>query len=511
MTPWLLFVLASFQRAAGGSAPLPPALQWRPQQGACFAKFRTPWTEVECSSEVWFDAANRPLCGGIPLQPPDGCAEHSAGVFAPAPSTGAEPLARKLWRMRASVAEEGRGRPCESAAAIVDGQWASLDTDTVTVLRAHGKNPPRVDSPAIWQPGSGCTLLPLDIQTVQRATQHHGTCNGACPGTVLILGDSHMRNMFNGIVGGLRQKLVYAEAPDRDKAPTRVYELRRERDGTYTDSLRGGLPAPGCADPQLVLRVIMLWVPTLNEQITLLKPTAGRTVNLIQSLDPHLVIASPGNSYQLNNNFDAAWFEAWQRFLAQQQCIAAFAVVSWPYGAASKYAHPRMAATEEWMANASQAHDLKHVHMLHLSQATFNAGSLQGPKTFHFACSLDIDLKDENPKTKDEIMRVHAFTNCTDEEDTAMFRAVLTASMMPRRPSVKPNGVDEAATHAAAAAEDFISGIEPSVLKAQRAAGATISADCSARTCGSLGGNCAMALTCPQFEKIGCDCFGCCV
>lgn len=276
-----------------------------------------------------------------------------------------------------------------------------------------------------WVPNS-CSLVPLNPFTWMD--------NSKCQVTIVMMGDSHIRNLFTATVHGLRGSSAFAEAHAGNRAKTAgiilTYEWRKDIDGVASDhyvvhqnahnqknhtSLFDDCPCNEDINARC-LRIAFIWAPTFAEQV--------QHVQLVNDLNADLVIVEPGNSYEVTTVLSNEWISAMEAILQPSE-DRHLAILHFPFG---KQPKGRPDAIEAWISSnnnnittATTEHTrnrISHLEQGHLQQAEFGFDGMQSRKTFHYACTLG------RIQVRNDV--VNSIEMCTDEADTAYIRAITT-------------------------------------------------------------------------------------
>ena len=350
-----------------------------------------------CASPLALRNESAPAtCGGIPLVP-DSCLVPAAGKFEPPEPRLEDRLVRPL-----RLGGSRRTPPvaaCTSSRAVLSGAWVG----------SNGTLAPDEE----WRPHT-CSLAPLDaFAWTDRAAADSCTAQ-----SILIMGDSHMRNLFTALVAGVRGRATFAEghlAGEHKKDAVHLYRFVRSPSSTF-DSLttvpakelllsddKDGAPSLlnscRCGEERCV-SAVFIWAPSFIEQVQWLPH--------IKAWQPDVVAVSPANVYS-QTVMSPAWLAGWESAL-QELPRMHLSLVHWPYGATPKARQPLL---EAWEA----AHPGR---VTFFSEHAWNRGK-QGSTTFHFACSLT----ETHGGHSDTVV---AYEDCTDVSDTMMIRAVVTVA-----------------------------------------------------------------------------------
>lgn len=230
-------------------------------------------------------------------------------------------------------------------------------------------------------------------------------------------GDSHIRNLFTATVNGLRGIDSFAEAHADDAQKGRgiaeSYEWRLLKDGkgaTDRVSLHSNIKFNDlspfedcpCEEVQRCLRVVFIWAPMFNEQLSMIN-------NYATKWKSNIFIVEPGNAYEGSLVLSPHWTAKFDEMLQEDEHLQ-LGILHFPW---NKQPQGRAAALDNWTTNGTHA-DRKS----YLKQSQLSTGSLQGRQTFHFACGLG--------KTNVESDTIPAAEPCTDLTDTAQLRALIT-------------------------------------------------------------------------------------
>lgn len=277
-----------------------------------------------------------------------------------------------------------------------------------------------------WVPNS-CSLVPLNPFT--------WTDNSKCQVTIVMMGDSHIRNLFTATVHGLRGSSAFAEAhagnDAKDTGIILTYEWRKDVDGddnqrasdhyvvhqnthNQTDytSLFDECPCNEDINTRC-LRIAFIWAPHFADQV--------KHVQLVNDLNADLVIVEPGNSYDGTTVLSNEWTSAMEMILQQpKNDHRHLAVLHFPYGIQP---NGRSEAIEAWISpnnNSTTTAITEHTRkrISYWQQGKFGFGGMQSRKTWHYACGLG------RIQVKNDV--VQSIEMCTDEADTSYIRAITT-------------------------------------------------------------------------------------
>eukprot|EP00986_Skeletonema_menzelii_P004552 scaffold1561_cov129-Skeletonema_menzelii.AAC.5 len=150
-----------------------------------------------------------------------------------------------------------------------------------------------------WVPNS-CSIIPLNPFAWME--------NSKCQVTIVMMGDSHIRNFFTATVHGLRGSSAFAEAHAKSDAKDTgiilTYEWRKDgsnqrasdhfavhRNTNFeTDYTSLFDECPCNEDIARCLRIAFVWAPQFADQM--------KHEQLVNDLQADLVIVEPGNSYE---------------------------------------------------------------------------------------------------------------------------------------------------------------------------------------------------------------------
>ena len=225
---------------------------------------------------------------------------------------------------------------------------------SVTGCTAHSVNRYRL-------PSSGCNLAPLEIGAVYQAGLPHSAAGASqCESSVLLMGDSHIRNVFGALTNGLRGQRYFAETHERKKTSDfLLYEVGYDqRLNLMWDRASNGmfdkseLPKTCCAyksslPMEFCLRVLYIWAPKFESQ--------HRNVAKLRVLgwDPGLVVVAPGNTYEPHDAWPLAYQQVWERHY-NSSGLSHLAVLHWPNDRSflGDVYDEREAALAKWDASA---------------------------------------------------------------------------------------------------------------------------------------------------------------
>ncbi len=273
-----------------------------------------------------------------------------------------------------------------------------------------------------WVPNS-CSLVPLNPFTWME--------NSKCQVTIVMMGDSHIRNLFTATVHGLRGSTAFAEAHAGNDAKGNgiilTYEWRKDIDGNASDhykvhqnthnqtdftSLFDDCPCNEDINARC-LRIAFIWAPHFAEQV--------QHVQLVNDLNADLVIVEPGNSYEMTTVLSNEWISAMEAILQPNE-DRHLAILHFPYPF-GKQPKGRPEAIEAWISSnnnnittATTEHTRNQIS--YLQQGKFGFGEMQSRKTFHYACGLG------RIQVRSDV--IQSIEMCTDEADTAYIRAITT-------------------------------------------------------------------------------------
>jgi len=228
-----------------------------------------------------------------------------------------------------------------------------------------------------------------------------------CQATIILFGDSHIRNLFTAIVYGLRGIESFVEGHTSKEEKLRgialSYQWRLYHNGTASDSITVHSDVK-YHDPQLFddcpcnnevkkcLRIAFFWSPTYQEQLNYMRH--------IKKWNTDLVIASPGNSYESLITLSTDWASKLDLLLLEDKSLH-LGILHFPYG--NRQPADRVEVLEAWvnngtLANRKSAYPPRVQSAMnketvkrksYLPQSAMNPPNLkQGSKTFHYACSL---------------------------------------------------------------------------------------------------------------------------
>jgi hypothetical protein len=275
-----------------------------------------------------------------------------------------------------------------------------------------------------WVPNS-CSLVPLNPFSWT-------TDNSQCRTTIIMIGDSHIRNLFTATVHGLRGSYAFAEAhagsDDKDTGIILTYEWRKHHHHDDNTTIRASdhfavhvntnhntnytslFEDCSCNNNENTvrcLRIAFIWAPHFDDQV--------KHVQLVNDLQTDLVIVEPGNSYETKEVLSNEWKAAMEQILEHQQ-DRHLAILHFPYGRQPK---ERPETIEAWLSTIDNNSTISSSNRIsYWQQGKFGFGRIQSRKTWHYACGLGrIQVRN------DVIMSIEP---CTDEADTAYIRAITT-------------------------------------------------------------------------------------
>ena len=233
-------------------------------------------------------------------------------------------------------------------------------------------------------------------------------------------GDSHVRNLFTATINGLRGVETFAEAHAGSAAKERgvalSYEWRLHQNGTASDFFAvhsdvlfvDPTPFEDCPCGDLVrrcLRVAFIWAPKFNDQL--------RMIHFVTTWKSDIVIVEPGNAYEQTNVLSYEWTAKYDSLLRENKYLQ-LGVLHFPWG---DQPYGREAALANWTTNTTHAGRISLLRQSAMPMPE-ELQSMQGRKSFHFACSMG--------KVNVENDRINAVEPCTDIVDTAQIRALIT-------------------------------------------------------------------------------------
>lgn len=257
---------------------------------------------------------------------------------------------------------------------------------------------------------SSCSVIPLSPYTW---TEHTN-----CQATIILFGDSHIRNLFTATVYGLRGIESFAEGHAGNATKARgiaiSYEWRLHQNGSAIDHITVHSNVKS-RDPELFdncncdkevkkcLRIAFFWAPTFQEQLNY--------SHYIKKWETDLVIVEPGNSYEPILALSTEWASRFDSLLLEDKTLH-LGLLHFPYG---NQPTNRKDVLTSWTNNGTFANRKSY-----LSQSAMEppVGGKQGLKTFHYTCGLGkLDVTNDN---------INAAEPCTDLIDTVDIRALIT-------------------------------------------------------------------------------------
>ena len=229
-------------------------------------------------------------------------------------------------------------------------------------------------------------------------------------------GDSHIRNLFTATVNGLRGIESFAEAHSslavKTKGILQSYEWRLNLDGSASDHfdihLQANTDEPTfedcpCDEVLRCLRIVFIWAPSFNEQIS--------QIHRLRDWSSNIIIVEPGNAYEHTVVLSSEWTSNFDKLLEENESLQ-LGVLHFSWG--SQPIQERRAALTEWTTNGTNANRKSYLQQKDISEV----GGMQGRMTFHFACGLgQVEVRNDN---------INAAEPCTDFTDTAQIRAMAT-------------------------------------------------------------------------------------
>lgn len=387
-------------------------LRWKPQDmnDNCLTRLAnttihcgvgglSPITNITSSSgEVQY------YCGGVPMIP-NHCLLPSEGSWELV--SNPSPLPNRLGIESANSTLSR----CKTMKDFINGTWRGVGFSQQEYI------------PSL------CSAIPL--------SPFAWTHNTKCQATIILFGDSHIRNLFTAIVYALRGIESFAEGHTDSEAKARgialSYQWRLYHNGTASDHITVHSDVK-YNDPQLFddcpcndevkkcLRIAFFWSPTFQEQL--------HYMHHIKNWNADLVIASPGNSYESLITLSTDWASKFDLLLLEDKSLH-LGILHFPYG--NRQPADRVEVLEAWINNGTLA-NRKHAYShkiqnamnretvkrkSYLPQSAMNPPNLkQGSKTFHYACSLgQSNVFDDN---------INAAEDCLDLIDTVHVRALTT-------------------------------------------------------------------------------------
>ncbi|KAL7520902.1 hypothetical protein ACHAWX_005596 [Stephanocyclus meneghinianus] len=264
------------------------------------------------------------------------------------------------------------------------------------------------DESGNWIPNSFCTLVPL--------SPFSWTERSPCQTTIVMMGDSHVRNLFTATVNGLRGVSYFTEAHADDAMKSRgvaeSYQwvlnnegVASDRIGIFSDTKENPpqfFDECSCRQVLRCLNILFLWAPTFNEQMIQFHLVPSNTA---------LLIVEPGNAYEPTNKLDADWTEKIDDMMEEYPRLH-LNTFHFVWG---NQPQERTQALIEWTAHGKHAERKSYLRQ----DEIYVANGLQGRATFHFACGLG--QKDTWSDT------ITAAEPCSDVTDTSQIRAIVTA------------------------------------------------------------------------------------
>ena len=153
------------------------------------------------------------------------------------------------------------------------------------------------------------------------------------------------------------------------------------------------------------LRVAFIWAPKFNDQLSV--------IHFVTAWKSDLVIVEPGNSYESSNLLSFQWTSKYEQLLEDDKSLH-LAVLHFPWGDQPK---GRLVALATWTTNATHTSRMSFLQQSAMPMPNY-LQSIQGRKTWHFACGLgEVNVESDN---------INAAEPCTDMIDTAQIRALIT-------------------------------------------------------------------------------------
>lgn len=312
---------------------------------------------------------------------------------------------------------------CKTIEDFVDGAYAGIDFDQEWVPKSCSAVPL---SPFVWTENTKCQATITMIVSLIIGYLLLGFSPMIFTWfTSLIIsqGDSHVRNLFTATINGLRGIATFAEAHYGNAAKERgivlSYEWRMNQNGTASDIVAVHVdissvdPKPfgncPCGDSvRRCLRIAFIWAPKFDDQLSI--------IHFVTKWKSDIVIVEPGNAYEHKNVLPNNWTARYNILLQDDEYLQ-LGVLHFPWG---DQPYGREAALVTWTTNVTHAGRISLLRQSAIPMPE-ELRSMQGRKSFHFACSLG--------KATVENDLINAVEPCTDLTDTAQIRALITVHL----------------------------------------------------------------------------------
>ena len=329
-------------------------------------------------------------CGGVKMEP-NYCILPKRGSWK-LPDYHPSPLPKRFGIQSAKTNNSTLLPRCQTMDDFINGTWKGIGLSEQEFVP------------------SSCSAIPLSPYTW---TEHTN-----CQATIILFGDSHIRNLFTATVYGLRGIQSFAEGHAGNATKARgiaiSYEWRLHQNGTAIDHITVHSDVK-YRDPELFdncncneevkkcLRIAFFWAPTWNEQLNY--------SHYIKKWEADLVIVEPGNSYEPSLALSTEWASRFDSLLLEDKTLH-LGLLHFPYG---NQPADRKDVLTSWTNKGTFANRKSY-----LSQSAMEPpiGGKQGLKTFHYTCGLG--------KFKVTNDNINAAEPCTDLIDTFDIRALVT-------------------------------------------------------------------------------------
>eukprot|EP00240_Pyramimonas_obovata_P013491 CAMPEP_0118961202 /NCGR_PEP_ID=MMETSP1169-20130426/64022_1 /TAXON_ID=36882 /ORGANISM="Pyramimonas obovata, Strain CCMP722" /LENGTH=253 /DNA_ID=CAMNT_0006909355 /DNA_START=669 /DNA_END=1430 /DNA_ORIENTATION=- len=247
-----------------------------------------------------------------------------------------------------------------------------------------------------------------------------------------MIGDSHIRNLFEALVASVRQEEFfamphgfqsvyhYSVGPDGDfwhmvsrehfdgvtlKSHAHEFDDLHREGPAFVSCTARGLGEP-CVD------IVYAWAPIYPEQFELTGP-------LMRDIKPQFVIASI-NSWEKTVALDPKWTDMWEGVFPGNPQLEAFMFVMWPHGL--NIAQERQGKVTAWMeALGARPFRRSFLNMLDIHK---HIKSDQLDKTWHDVCGVYNNWPQE-------AFKINAHEACTGNIPRALMRVALTMGLPP--------------------------------------------------------------------------------
>jgi len=400
----------------GPDAPTDRFIKYTPGEECTSAQMADkPDLEIECKCPAEKEdycmkaeeGSSGQTCGGIPMRK-GYCVVPKDGTFSRVDQSQVSPG----LRLRKTAAEP----------FTAYSPWCQNDTDA-TDGSFVGKG--NVNEQGKYEGADGewntrlCRSLPLDQDALLK---------GFPEKRILMIGDSHVRNVFTALVSGVREEEFFAEAHgyhavfqysvgarrdrwrlvDPESFPGLKLLTEQERVAIAEIQFDSGPPFTPCTELDLgspCVDIVFVWAPTFREQLAYTKP-------LMEAVAPEVVLASV-SSWEKTRVMDTAWEHMWDGVF-DNYMLDSFLFMMWPYG--NPLALEREVEVRSWLAKKERPFRASFVNM---EMVFKKVHSLQLHHVWHDVCVL----RDSFPK---DMYSIEAYEPCTASPSRALARVWLT-------------------------------------------------------------------------------------